>query len=96
MFIFCRLKINHESQEFILDPGTVANKYFNFHGDKFENFALIDKMTNYDNLKLCFFLQKLNKDFRICSYICMGKSVSSKYLPFLVNPFEAVASVLKP
>ncbi len=27
MFIFCRLKINHESHEFILDPGTIANKY---------------------------------------------------------------------
>jgi hypothetical protein len=25
VFIFCRLKINHESHEFILDPGTVAN-----------------------------------------------------------------------
>ncbi len=24
---FHRLKINHESHEFILDPGTVANKY---------------------------------------------------------------------
>ncbi len=24
---FCRLKINHESHEFILDPGTVANIY---------------------------------------------------------------------
>ncbi len=26
MFIFCRLKINQEFHEFILDPGTVANK----------------------------------------------------------------------
>ncbi len=25
VFIFPRLKINHESHEFILDPGTVAN-----------------------------------------------------------------------
>ncbi len=28
-FFFHRLKINHESHEFILDPGTVANSIFN-------------------------------------------------------------------
>jgi hypothetical protein len=26
-FIFHRLKINHESHEFILDPGTIANTF---------------------------------------------------------------------
>jgi hypothetical protein len=27
VFIFRRLKINHESHEFIFDPGTIANYY---------------------------------------------------------------------
>ncbi len=27
MFVFRRLKINHDTHEFILDSGTVANKY---------------------------------------------------------------------
>jgi hypothetical protein len=35
VFIFRRLKINHESHEFILDSGTVVNKSFGTFWTKF-------------------------------------------------------------
>jgi hypothetical protein len=49
VFIFRRLKINHESHEFILDPGTVANKKDIVNSFLFQVSAILQSLVCADS-----------------------------------------------
>ncbi len=51
MFIFCRLKINHDSHEFILKSGTIVNNY-NVYAANTDIFLSNEKVASSSSSKI--------------------------------------------